>query len=321
MGLYGRTLHFLYGACARIPQNHWQRIGQRIFHRLSALILRFDDSLLEQDIAGSRLLLPFSHRLPMYLQWHPWYSSNVARIARHVQAKYPDLTLVDVGANVGDTIALVRREIHCPILCLEGDGKFFGILESNARRFSDVEVVNEFLGDCDQEVPGLLVQSDGSAHVTESTTGYLTIRRLDALLKERPRFWASKFIKIDTDGYDAKVIRGAEEQLAAVKPVLFFEYDPHFLAQQHEEPLDLLSNLECLGYSHLIFYDNFGELLLDAEIGNRRQLEEITLYFTGRMAQRYCDVCAFHSVDTDLFETVIAAELQLFRDQKKASIP
>lgn len=37
-----------------------------------------------------------------------------------VQQKYPDLSLIDIGTNVGDTVAIVRQDAHYPILCVEG---------------------------------------------------------------------------------------------------------------------------------------------------------------------------------------------------------
>jgi hypothetical protein len=44
------------------------------------------------------------------------------------QAKYPNLTMIDVGANVGDSIAIVRVDV--PILCVEGEDHFFGCSRS-----------------------------------------------------------------------------------------------------------------------------------------------------------------------------------------------
>jgi FkbM family methyltransferase len=302
----------------RIPQTRRQRLGNRICNHLSRLVLRFNDPLLERDIAGSPLLVPFSHALPMYLLWHPLYSSNLGRLARYTQQKYGDLTIIDIGANIGDTIAILRREVKCPILCIEGEPQFFEILRQNARRFSDIEVVNAFLGDKEKEERGALVSSFGSAHMTNDSPADTAVRvhRLDMLLKEYPRFWNSKILKIDTDGYDATILRGAERQLVHAKPVLFFEYDPHFLGAQGERPLELLRNLQRLGYSRLMFYDNVGDLLIDTSCCNTRQLEEITLYFTGRGAQRYCDVCAFHRDDEDLCESIVAAELNFLRTLK-----
>jgi FkbM family methyltransferase len=299
------------------PHSRWQRVKQRAFDRLSRLIQRVYDPLVEQQVGGSMLALPFSHRLPLYLAWHPRYSTNLGRIARSIQNKYPDLTLIDVGANVGDTIALVRHEVPIPILCIEGDERFYEILLTNAARFENVEVVRAFVSDETDVLSVRSVQQGGTAHLERSTReDAVPLTRLDELLKKHRRFWDSKLIKIDTDGYDARVLRGAERQLSAVRPVIFFEFDPHFLKLQDEPPLDIFSWLSALGYRDLIIYDNFGDLLLDTQSTNRTHLEEITLYFTGRNAQQYCDIAAFHEEDRDLFDDVLQSELRFFRREK-----
>jgi hypothetical protein len=150
----------------------------------------------------------------------------------------------------------------------------------------------------------------------------IIVRRLDDVLRQQ-QFWESKFIKIDTDGYDAKVIRGGSEQIAEVQPVIFFEYDPHCLEQQKETPLDIFRTLDGWGYRGVIVYDNVGDLLFDTTIANRRQLEEITAYFSGWKSQRYCDICAFHRDDDDLWEKTSASELEVIRDRKRnaATLP
>jgi len=244
------------------------------------------------------------------------YSANVGRIARHIQIRYPDLTIIDVGANVGDTIAMIRSEVRCPILCIEGDFRFFKILQENAKQFDDVEIINTFLGDRTESV-GVTVSQGGTAHLEKTLSGDgHSLVRLDSLLTEANRFWQSKMIKIDTDGYDNKILRGAEHQLADVRPVLFFEYDPYFLAKQDESPLATFSQLHLLGYDRILVYDNFGELFCETTVSSQRQLEALTLYFSGWKGQRYCDICVFHREDDKLFEKIADAEIAVMRAYK-----
>ncbi|MBD2129906.1 hypothetical protein NDI39_22750 [Microcoleus sp. ZQ-A2] len=91
--------------------------------------------LISYKIAGFNLLLPFSHQLPFILKTYPLYSSNLARLAKYVKEKYEHLKFIDIGANIGDSIALLRKEAVFPILCIEGDEQFLSALEKNATFF------------------------------------------------------------------------------------------------------------------------------------------------------------------------------------------
>ena len=114
-------------ACTGVRRGRRKSLYWRLLHWLSrAAGVR--DWLVTFEIDGYLLYLPLSHRLPQHRLATPGYSSNLGRLAQIVQSKYPDLTLVDVGANVGDSVAIVRRRIHCPILCVEGEERFASIL-------------------------------------------------------------------------------------------------------------------------------------------------------------------------------------------------
>lgn len=71
----------------------------------------------------------------------------------------------------------------------------------------------------------------------------------------------ANFIKVDTDGFDFKVLRSAREYLAASKPSLFFEWDREHLEAQGEEYLSIFALLKECGYKDLVLFDNFGSML------------------------------------------------------------
>ncbi|WP_430666882.1 FkbM family methyltransferase [Helicobacter suis] len=72
---------------------------------------------------------------------------------------------------------------------------------------------------------------------------------LDSLLAECG--FVPNFIKIDTDGFDFKILRGAYKTLKDNKPVLFFEWDYVHLANQSEVALSIFAFLSNLGSSWL----------------------------------------------------------------------
>lgn len=300
------------------------RFKANIFTRIFYQIIKFSDPLISYEIAGFSLLIPFSHQLPFILKTYPLYSSNLARLAKYVKQKYEHLKFIDIGANIGDSIALLRKEAEFPILCIEGDEQFLSVLEKNATLFAEVHIVQAYLGECSNSIRGTTIKQGGTAHLSTNKVGdnIIEVKKLSDVLKDYPSFWQSKMIKVDTDGFDCKILRGAAEFLKSAKPIIFFEYDPFFLAEQGDEGISIFQDLSSYGYKNLLIYDNFGDLMISVNINNSRILEDIHLYFSGRLGHRYCDICVFHTEDSDLFEIAREREIQFFeniRGRKEAN--
>ncbi len=89
------------------------------------------DPLVHYRLDGADLLLlsPITCPLPEVVS-RVLIERGKDRPALHM--KYPDLTFIDIGANVGDTVVLLRAlGAGSPILCIEGDDRFFAILSKN----------------------------------------------------------------------------------------------------------------------------------------------------------------------------------------------
>jgi len=287
----------------------------RFFSKLYGLILKYSDPLVISYIAGFRLYIPFSHKLPLYLKLYPHYSSNMARIAKQVKQKYANLTFIDVGANIGDSIAILRKEAYFPILCIEGNEKFFHILMQNASLFSDIGIEQTYLGEKNEKIAIGIIEDGGTSYLNEKykSKQNIQIKKISDVLKNKTSFSWSKMIKIDTDGFDCKILRGASEYLCEVKPIIFFEYDPFFLNQQKDDGISIFHFLKNFGYRNLLVYDNIGDFILSTDLDKSTLLEEIHLYFSGRNGERYCDLCVFHEEDNDLFKSIKQIEIDFFK--------
>ena len=294
---------------------------QSVFSRIQSRLVKmaFDyikpvNPLIETSIGNYKIQLPFNHELPFILKHFPFYSTNLARIAKLVNDKYPDLKFIDIGANIGDSVALLRTKATFPILCIEGDNYFFSILQTNAAKFPDVHIAKNYVGEINTELKAASVELGGTAHLMQNGNGenFIIVKKLSAILEENPLFQKAKMIKIDTDGFDNKIIRGSVDFISQGKPVIFFEYDPFFLTQQDDDCLSVFSTLLKLGYSKLLLYKNDGEFLLSTDLSNSMLLEDLTHYYTGRKGVQYCDICAFHSEDEDLFYQIRQSELRFF---------
>lgn len=286
------------------------RVGVMLSSRLRRLLIASGDPTVTYQFHGTPLTLPFSHALPDIVTDHPCYSSNLGRVAGCIARKYPDIRVVDVGANVGDSAAILRRQGAFPMLCVEGSGAFAQLLRANTEAFDEVEIVNVYLSDRSGVESATSIEDRGTARLV-GDGGWVATKTLDELLLAHPTFRSPKLIKIDTDGYDEAVIRGASHTLAAARPVLFFEFDPRFWPSI-PAALGLFDHLVAHGYRLGMFWVNTGEYLVTLDLTAREQVLDLATYCTVRSAT-YLDCCAFHEEDLDVAIRARRAELDFFR--------
>ena len=241
------------------------------------LLVRAGDPLLRWRVGRTDLVLPLSHELPFYRHDHPLYDRAIGEIA--AEAGGP---VVDVGANVGDTAAEIRSRSDVPILCVEGDDRFFTILSRNAPQLEPVELEHAFV---EGPAAGRVERGRGTARLVPAS-GCQPQTRLHAkpfarILEEHPAFAEPALVKLDTDGMDVPIVLANLELFERTKPVLFFEYDPHLGATP-----DVFESLRAIGYRRMDVYENTGELAGRVELPG-----DIHDTYVGHGGSRYADVC------------------------------
>lgn len=275
------------------------------------LIRVLHDPLICYELDGTILLLPLSHQLPFIRASHPKYSTNVARIAAIALSKYPDLSMIDIGANIGDTVAIVRHDAYFPIMCIDGDPTFFSILEKNAHAWPDVYLVQSFVGDINGATPTRIIAERGTARLITDSSNSTRTETLTNILSAHPTFTPPRLIKIDTDGFDLKIVTHELSLIGKLRPIIFLEYDPFFFEQHQSDGLALFRKLSSIGYEAALIFDNTGEFLTYMNLGDDRLREDIHHFYTGRSGRRYCDIAFFHAQDTDICMQVRLRELSL----------
>ena len=253
-------------------------------------LVRLGDPSVRHAVGAVQLELPLSHQLPFYRRDHLHYDRAIGRIARLLGGP-----VVDVGANVGDTAASIRAETDVPVLCVEGDERFFALLERNAAALGDVELERALV---DAPARGRVERAAGTARVVPGHDP-LASKPLEEVLRDHPRFERPALLKLDTDGMDVPILLGNLELLERLRPALFFEYDPHLGA----EPV-VFERLAEIGYARMLVYENTGELHRASELGTWPHAA-----YEGHGGARYADVCALP--EGDLAARVEAAELRL----------
>ena len=317
------TAQFVHNYELKQPTKNWlNRLRNRINSKLFAYF-RERNPLVDFPIGNYQLKLPFSHALPFIFRLYPLYSTNLVRIATQVHEKYPDLNFIDIGANIGDTVALLRTAATFPILCIEGDDYFFSVLQANSSQFPTVHLAKKYVGESSQLVSAVAISGSGTAHLTQlngSDSNGIQLEKLSTILTDYPTFHNAKMLKVDTDGFDNKVLRGSIDFLKAARPVIFFEYDPHLLAQQQEDGVSIFNMLADIGYAKMLVYDNNGELIMSVNLSDKRLIEELHGFYSGRRGSRYCDICVFHSEDESLFDSIRKSELKFFEQVRSVSL-
>jgi len=70
------------------------------------------------------------------------------------------------------------------------------------------------------------------------------------------------FLKIDVDGYELRVLKGAEKLITRCKPYIFLEFYPDLMRSIQIAPTAILEFLGSVGLSHFRVFTNVGEQLL-----------------------------------------------------------
>jgi FkbM family methyltransferase len=245
------------------------------------LMIRFGDPVVRCRIGDAGLELPLSHELPFYRQDHPLYGEAVGRIAAALGGP-----VVDIGANVGDTLAIVRLYSGVPVLCVEGDDVFFDLLQRNAATLGDVELERAFVRGSEPRTGGYVARARGTARVVAGEAP-LETTPLASILEEHPRFARPALIKTDTDGMDVPIILANLDLLERLRPALFFEYDPHLGAAP-----EVFVALCYKGYSEALVFENTGEFRESVALRDEARLAALHREYTGHGGARYVDVCA-----------------------------
>ncbi len=199
-----------------------------------------------------------------------------------------DAWIVDVGSNVGASLLqMLAVRPAARAIAIEPSARYLSCLRHNLNEagFSHAQIVPVALGQCPGEI--WLYNNTTSASVLNiHYCGFeplgrqlAKMRTLDDVMRHRGR---ASFIKVDTDGYDMEVLRGAGAVLREDRPVVYFELEPRLL---HQAPDVDLAWLQSLGYRHLACLDASGQY-----IGITDDPGKAIMWASAPSSKGYCDV-------------------------------
>jgi FkbM family methyltransferase len=261
------------------------------------------------DFGPFSIVLPADHALPRSLKEHPLYD----RFLPFLASKLPrGSSVIDVGANVGDTVAsMLAKNDSLQFTCVEPDDVFFEYLQRNigivqgASPHASVRAVKTLVG---KTLGSAELQShNGTAHAVASQGHQAkSARTLDDIAKEAELRNIS-LLKVDVDGFDYDVLDSAEQIIREHEPLLFFECYVS-TAEQLGGFKQTMKSLAQSRYDNWLVFDNFGELILRTrEVSHVEQLVDYCWRQTSGRSTRtinYLDVLCATPRHATLFDEV-----------------
>ncbi len=277
-----------------------------------AVIKLFNDPICTLPIHGRHLKLPLSHTLPDYLKQFRFYDRLPQRMSNYVHQKQGYLSCIDVGANIGDSIASFYKKDTDTFLAIEPNPKFNRLLTENWNWNKNVTVISDICSSGSSESLFIIQEKDGTASILQTKDGTkMHQRSLDEIVNDHPFAMNANILKIDTDGHDFEVIAGSARLLSRNLPMVLFECNSIQNTKYVEDCLSVLRLLKQVGYNHFLLYDNFGSLMGRYSLSDLSPFQNL-LFFQLTSNFYYFDILVMK--DEDLAE-FYQAEITYFIDK------
>ena len=91
--------------------------GRYYSKKIYEKLLQKKDPVIVTRINHQRVFCHFSHQLPFYQKEFPKYDKQLSLICKYIaQCKGRGLNIIDVGANIGDTVVNIGQKDHFYLL-------------------------------------------------------------------------------------------------------------------------------------------------------------------------------------------------------------
>jgi FkbM family methyltransferase len=221
-----------------------------------------------------------------------WRGHHCTHVAKFLQDYLrPNMTFVDVGANMGElTLVAGKRLAKGRVLAFEPVPQIFAELSRNValNNLKCVELFNIGLFDSNDSLPMYRLQDINFGTINEGvpslfSTGsdrqevVVPLRRFDDVARERG-LQRLDVIKVDVEGAEIMVLRGAEASIRRFRPIIITEMSDANFQRAGYTSTDLISYLMRLGYDAQILDDPRGRLplLCDAICFPRESSQSMT---------------------------------------------
>jgi FkbM family methyltransferase len=250
---------------------------------------RFPRQMVVADFDGTLLEVRLDEHMGSQIFWYGSYSREVLLVLDRILR--PGMLMVDVGANIGEVGLFAAKRVgpQGRVICFEVLRELADVLRQNAARngLGMVEVVEAAVADRVGSTPVFTPAgrfTDGTLHAglatiydqegRSSPSGTVPLTTLDHFLLSRG-IDTVHVIKVDVEGAELPVLRGAQETLHRARPWLLLEVQRDTCAAAGYDQSDILSFLEQYGYRF-------------ARIGRRGRLAPLNIPTLGDFQNVLC---------------------------------
>ena len=183
----------------------------------------------------------------------------------------PGAFVMDVGANFGH-YSMVASGIVGPdgrVVAFEPHGATFKLLAENCalQRHSNITPVRAGVAaeNGEMTLTGDSVNPGGHSFAAENVYGTgatesVPVHGLDSYLADHGEGRKLDLIKIDVQGFEGQVIRGAKATIERDRPTIFLEVSPVPMQNAGEDYRDLLNFFDQTGYAVHLIHETHGTL-------------------------------------------------------------
>ena len=227
----------LHGKPHRVGSYWWNRLLGRTEQIVriegSLMKLNLKDRGIHTDLFISRMREP---QATAYLQ----------------QIMKPDWAVVEVGANIGYYALMEARRVKT-VYAIEPDATNYKNLTQNVQLNScgNIRLFNTAIGDHKGLVDFHLAGNCNLSRVAAKGAGasvQVPITTLDGFVDNFVDNAQVDFLRMDVEGYEIAILRGADKVLRACKPQMFIEVHRNLLRDYGSSQLELMELLADYGY-------------------------------------------------------------------------
>jgi len=209
--------------------------------------------------------ITFRFDLNDMVDWFNYFGFKELERDNLFKALKPGDVVIDVGANMGEFSLKVSQLVgeRGKVISFEPDPVNFQRLQTNfslnPELAARIEVHNVGLGEFPGTVNLSVVNESnrGMNRVVKDALNFnsITINTLDNIVLSG-QLTKLDWIKIDVEGFEMNVLKGAEQAILQFKPSLFIELDDKNLREQNSSASDLVNWLTERGYIVTIAQSN-----------------------------------------------------------------
>jgi FkbM family methyltransferase len=287
-------------------------LKERLERRFRRILCRLNDPIISIPAGGGKIKAHLSHNLPLYKKALRYYDTALRRFQDFCSGKEGAIAIIDIGANICDTAVYLLDGSDATVLCVEGGTEFLELLAINVAPYAGrVETADCYLGREEKTVVGKLSSHAGTARIELVAGGReMNVSTVESVIVQHPKFFSSRILKIDTDGYDCEIIRRALSWLVRSRAVIFVEFVPVLLEAVSKDYLETFELLRSIDYDFVMAYSNTGEYFCSGHLNDTGFMADLDFLTRQPHGPDFFDLFLFHEADAELGQSFRRSELK-----------